>query len=94
MHSVHEHSSPEQHHPLGWGGGGTASNRTPASSIQWDYSFCLLTPLFEKIFSMSYAIGIVLATQLELLQSVAGPVCPSSQILTGGLGLFTPSVFR
>ena len=78
----------------GGGGGVTANSRTPACNRLGDDFFFPLSPLFSKNFCMSCAVGILVAAEVELLERVAGPVCASSGVVTGSLGLFTPRVFR
>ena len=75
-------------------GGFTANSRTLACIRLCDYFFFPLPPLFPKKFCMSCAVGILVAAEVELLERVARPVCASSCVLTGGLGLFTLRVFR
>ena len=75
------------------GGGGTANSRTLACIKLCDYFFFPLHPLFSKNFCMSCAVGILVATEVERLECVTGPVYASSCVLTGGLSLFTPRVF-
>ena len=72
----------------------TANIRTPACNRLCDHFFFPLPPLFSKNFCLSCAVGILLVAEVELLERVAGPVCASSCVLMGGLGLFTLRVFR
>ena len=89
-HRAQTHHSNKQQPKSSGGGGVTANSSTPALSRHWDYFFFPLTPLF----CMSCAAGIFVASELELVERVAGPVCASSWVLTGGLGLFIPRLFR
>ena len=58
------------------------------------YFFVSLPPLFSKNFCVSYAIGILVAVEVEMLQYVARPAYASSYVLTRGLGQVRKCIAR